>query len=297
MKVFLITLAVVVVIILGWKMMSPGKEQAPKRQAKVAVTDTITIDGSNTMVHLVTAWSQAYMKENPGIKIIVTGNGSGTGISSLIQGDIGICAASRPMKAEEIADAKKNGITPEKYAVAKDAISIIVNPQNKVKVLTMAQLKQLFTGAANDWKSLGGDANKVEILSRETSSGTYEYFLEHVLNKDDFAKSTRMMPATSSVITTVAADRGAIGYVGLGYAIEAAGKVSTVAIKKDAVSPAIEPTEASVLDGSYPISRDLYFYTAGEPVGAEKKFLDFCLSPEGQQLVEKVGFVALSVNK
>lgn len=293
MKVFLIVLAVVVVGILGWKMMSPGKDPAAEQPEKVAVTDTITIDGSNTMVHLVTEWSQAYMMEHPEVKIIVTGNGSGTGIASLIQGTIGICAASRPMKAEEIADAEKNGVTPEKLAVAKDAISIIVNPQNKVKELTMAQLKQLYIGAAKDWKSVGGDATQVEILSRETSSGTYEYFMEHVLNKEDFAKNTKMMSATSAVITTVAADKGAIGYVGLGYALEAADKVNTVAIKKDASSPAIAPSEASVLDGTYPISRDLYFYTAGTPSGALKSFLDFCLGEEGQQLVEKVGFVAI----
>ena len=295
-KKILLVLAVAIVAILVWKMTSSGSNDENVnlgRKGKTATTETINIDGSNTMVHLVTEWSQAYMLKHPEIKIIVTGNGSGTGLASLIQGNIHLCASSRPIKPKEVEDAKKKNIIPVEFAVAKDAISIIINPGNPLNELTMEQLKKLYTGSIADWKMLAGNNVKVQPLSRESSSGTYEYFMEHVLKKEDFAKRTMMLPATSGVISTVAADNGAIGYVGIGYAHEAADKVKIVAIKQDADSPAIAPSEKSVLDGSYPISRDLYFYADGNPTGAVKDFVDFCLSPEGQDLVEKAGFVAI----
>ncbi|MBZ0263347.1 phosphate ABC transporter substrate-binding protein, partial [bacterium] len=174
----------------------------------------LTIKGSDTMVHLVSSWAEEYMKIHPGIDISVTGGGSGTGVAALLNGTTDICAASRTMKSKEITLAEEKGMHPTKYVLARDGLAIVVNPDNPVSSLTMDQVKNIFTGAITNWKMVGGNDAEILILSRESNSGTFVFFQEHVLQKEDFAKSSRLMPATSAIIQSVSEDKTTIGYVG-----------------------------------------------------------------------------------
>lgn len=266
-----------------------------KPSAQKAGGNKITIVGSDTMVELTSNWAEAFHKANPAIDISVTGGGSGQGIRQLLDGAIPMCTASRPMKDEELAEATNaKGFTPVQHVMALDGIALIVNPSNKISEVSKPQLKSIFTGTVTDWKEVGVAPEKIELLSRENSSGTYQFFQEHVLENQDYAQSAKKMPATATIVRTVSVDKGAIGYVGLGYAANAAGKVKVLKVKADDKSPAIAPSEATVRDKSYPIARELYFYTHGEASGNVKKFIDFCLSPEGQAIVEKSGFVKVA---
>jgi len=253
----------------------------------------ITVKGSDTMVHLVSSWAEMFMKGNKGIDVSVTGGGSGTGIAALINGTTDICAASRKMKEKEIKLAEKRKITPVEHIVARDGIAVIINPVNPVKELTLDQLMKIFTGAYTNWNQVGGPDEKIIILSRESSSGTYVFFQEHVLQKNDYSQKARLMPATSAIIQSNSEDKWSIGYVGLGYALEAKDKVKMIAVKTDAESPAIMPSEETVKSGDYSISRPLQLYTIGEPTGKIKQFIDFCLGKEGQKIVRETGYVSL----
>jgi phosphate transport system substrate-binding protein len=243
---------------------------------------SLTVKGSDTMVNLSTAWAEAFMKANPGAQVIVAGGGSGIGISALINGTTDLANASRPMKDEE--KAKLPGY--KEFTVAMDCITIVVNPKNPVNELSFSQLAKIFTGEAKSWKEFGGPDKPINILSRESSSGTYAFFQEHVLGKKDYSKDAKLLPATNPIIEEVSTNDYAIGYVGLGYAVKAGSKVKVVGVKKDDKSPAVMPSEATVHDGSYPISRALYIYAAKEPTGIAKEFIDFCLSPDGQKIAQ-----------
>lgn len=249
---------------------------------------TIDIQGSDTMLNLATAWSEAFMDRNPGVDIAVQGGGSGTGIAALINGTVDFANASREMKDEEIAEAEGKGITPVETSVAIDGIAVVVNPENGVEELTMAQLGEIFRGEKTNWKDFGGEDQEIVILSRDSSSGTYEYFKEEVVAAEDenaeFAQSAKLLPSNQAIADEVAASDGAIGYIGLGYLTE---DVKVVAI--DGVKASVE----TATDGSYPISRYLYVYSNGEPGGIMAVFLEWVLSEEGQQLVADEGFVPL----
>jgi phosphate transport system substrate-binding protein len=247
----------------------------------------IQIKGSDTMVHLASSWAEEFMKENKGVQTAVTGGGSGTGIAALINGTTDICASSRDIKPEEIEQAKAKGVEPKEFTVARDGIAIVVNPESPVDDLTTEQLRQIYTGEATNWNQVGGPDAKITVLSRESSSGTYVFFQEHVLDKQDYAASVRLMPATSGIIQSVSQDEWTIGYVGLGYAEQAGGKVKVLRVD------GVEASEANVLDGSYPIARPLHLYTNGEPQGTVKKFVDFCLGEKGQAIVREQGYVTL----
>ncbi len=253
----------------------------------------ITIKGSDTMVHMVSNWAEQYMARHPGIQISVTGGGSGTGIAALLNKTTDIAAVSRPMKDKELAQAQKNGITPHEYSVANDGIVLVVNPDNPVNEITMAQLKKLYTGEITNWRDVGGPNAPVLLFSRESSSGTYGFFQEHVLEGGDFHEKTRLMPATSAIVESVAVDVAGIGYVGLGYAENAGDRVKIIAIKPSDDAPAIMPTSKTILSGEYPIARALHFYTAEQPPAAVGEFLDYVLGSEGQKVAEESGYVPI----
>jgi len=253
----------------------------------------ITIKGSDTMVHLISNWAEAFMKQQSGTEVSVTGGGSGTGIAALLNGTTDICAASRKIKDKELNLAIQKNIYPIEIAVATDGIAVVVNPNNPVKELTMRQLANIFTGQSLRWSDVGGPDEKIGVLSRESSSGTYVFFQEMVLNKQDFMQDAKLLPATSTIIQSVSSDKWSIGYVGLGYAVAAADKVNIVAIKADENSPAVMPSEKNVKSGEYPIARPLYLYLNGQPEGTLKDFVDFCLSAEGQKIVSQAGYVAI----
>ncbi|PKN62016.1 MAG: phosphate-binding protein [Deltaproteobacteria bacterium HGW-Deltaproteobacteria-15] len=256
---------------------------------------TIENKGSDTLVNLALAWAEEYMREHPEVRISVTGGGSGTGIASLMNGTADIANASRDMKAEEIREAKANGITPMEFVVARDAIAVVVNPSNPVSRLTIQQISDIYTGKIANWRELGGENRPIVLLSRESNSGTYVYVLENVIRMGDprskllFSPDTLLMPSSEGISTEVRQNPNAIGYDGLGYVTP---DQKVLAVARDAGRPYVLPSIATVNDGSYPISRPLYMYTAGEPGGQVKSFLDWLLGP-GQKQVTRLGFVPL----
>ena len=254
-----------------------------------ADSGTLTIKGSDTMVHLVTAWVEAYMKAHPNAQISVTGGGSGTGIAAMINGTADLCMASREVKSREQEQAKERGITFHEISVARDGIAVVVHPQNPVSDLTMDQLRQIFNGTLNNWNQVGGPDQSIQVLSRESNSGTYVFFNEQVLKKDDYGREVRLMPSSAAIVQSTSQDRWSIGYVGLGYAEGAVVKV--IGVKPDATGPAVHPSLDTVLDGSYPIARPLYLYTNGEPSGLVKAFADFVLLEDGQRIVQEIGYI------
>ena len=252
--------------------------------------------GSDTLVNLALAWAEQYRQVNPNVSIAVTGGGSGTGIAALINGTVDIANASRQMKEDEIEAAQANGIDPIEFTVAIDALAVIVHPDNPVSELTIDQLSDIFTGRVTNWKEAGGNDAPIIILSRETNSGTHVYFLEEVVrkgekdNKDIFAPQTLLMPSSVGITSELRRNPNAIGYDGLGYVTE---HEKVIAVAKDSNSPYIRPTVATGADGSYPIARGLYVYTAGEPTDAIAEYLTWIKGAEGQKIVAELGFVPL----
>jgi phosphate transport system substrate-binding protein len=252
----------------------------------------IQVKGSDTMVNLMSNMAEAYMKAHPDVSIAVTGGGSGTGIAALINGTTDICAASRMMKKEEIDQAQSRNVTPVETKIALDGISLMVNRKNPVSELTLEQLKNIYTGVYTNWSDVGGPNQPIIVLSRESNSGTYVFMQEHVLEKKDYASTVRLMPSTAAVAKSVTDDKWAIGYGGVAYAEHA--DVKTIHVKKTPDAPAVAPTDVTVHDGSYPISRPLFLYTNGAPTGVVKAFVDYCLSPEGQKIVEDTGYITIT---
>ena len=253
----------------------------------------ITIKGSDTMVHLTSSWAETFMKQNPDIEVSVTGGGSGTGIAALLNGTTDICAASRKIKNTELQLALQKNIHPHEIAVAKDGIAVVVHPDNPVNEMTLEQLSKIFTDKSYRWSNVGGPDEPIIVLSRESSSGTYVFFQEMVLKKQDYMQDAKLMPATSAIIQSVSTDKTAIGYVGLGYVLAANDKVKTIAVKADDNSPAVMPSDDTIKSGQYAIARPLFLYLNGEPQGTVKQFIDFCLSQEGQAVVKDTGYVAI----
>ena len=259
--------------------------------------NSIQIKGSDTMVNLGQAWAEKYMEKNPGDFIAVTGGGSGTGLSSLISGTCDIAASSRNIKEKEITLANQKGINPNEIKVALDGLAVVVNPANPVGKLTLDQLAGIFTGRLTNWKDVGGKDEKIVVLSREVNSGTHVYFKEHVLRKNDpnskeeFVPSALMLSSSQAIADEVAGNSSAIGYYGMGYI---SAKQKPVAIAKDEKSEYVESTIENVVNNKYPISRPLFLYTNGTPQGLVKKFVDFTLSKEGQDIVLATDFVPIN---
>ncbi len=287
--VALITVAGVATFIGCGGEQKPVEDTTPPQANPVA----ITITGSDTMVHLVNLWAEAYMKNNPNVLLTVNGGGSGVGIAALINGTTDIASASREMKQKELDNANAAGNEAFENKVALDGIAIVVHPSNPINELTIEQLKDIFTGKKTNWKDFGGPDKKISILSRESSSGTYQFFQEHVLNKENYAQSAKLMPATSSIIESVSQDATSIGYAGLGYATEVGPDVKIIKVKANANSQAVAPSEATVKDKSYPIARALYLYTKANSSTDVANFINFCLSPEGQAIVKEVGYITI----
>jgi len=256
--------------------------------------DFLQIKGSDTMVNLAQVWAEKYMSLNNKESISVTGGGSGTGISSLINGTCAIAMSSREIKEKEIALAKQKGVNPFEIKVALDGLAVVVNPKNPVSKLTVKQLADIFTGKVSNWKDLGGEDKKIVILSREVNSGTYVYFKEHILASAganaEFSNSALLLSSSQAIAEEVAGNTSAIGYFGMGY-ISAAQKA--VLIAKDNNSEYIAPVLENVVTGKYPISRPLFLYANGNPDGLTKKFIDFVLSAEGQKIVKETDFVPI----
>jgi phosphate transport system substrate-binding protein len=254
--------------------------------------ERVTIKGSDTMVILVQRWTEAY-PDKTATEFQVTGGGSGTGIAALINGTTDICASSRPIKKDEVAQLqKKFGYKGLEIRVAMDGLAIYVHKSNPVKQLSMAQVKDIFTGKITNWKQVGGNDQPILLYSRENNSGTYEFFKDFVLNKQDFAANAQHMAGTAALINAVSKDGNSIGFGGAAYAMN----VKALPIAKDPSAKAVIPTAATIHDGSYPISRFLYFYLNQKPAGSVKKFIDWVISSTGQKVVTEVGYYPIKRN-
>jgi len=254
--------------------------------------------GSDTIVNLALAWAERYQPEHPEVRISVTGGGSGTGIAALINDTVDIANASRKIKEEETAEAQANGVEPVEHIIARDAIAVIVNPENPVSQLTLKQISDIYSGKISNWSEVGGDDRPIVRLSRETNSGTHVYFLETVLrlgNSDDktlFSTDTLLLPSSEGIIAEVRQNPNAIGYDGLGYVPK---DLKMIAIAEEEGGAYVLPSIPTVNDKTYPIARDLYMYTNGEPTGIVKEYLDWVMGSEAQQIVAELGFVPASL--
>ena len=264
--------AIVMIAVLGFAFMP-----APKK---------ITVKGSDTMVILAQKWAEVYMKSHPQTVVQVTGGGSGTGISALINGSTDICNSSRPMKQSEMDKLK------DRYAsmgieipCAKDGVTIFLNESNPVKELTIKQLSNIFSGKTRNWKEVGGPDQDIKLYGRENSSGTYVFFKDNVV-KTDYAASCQTLPGTAAVVNAVSKDKFGIGYGGAAYA---AG-VKHCAVKKDDKSVAYVASAETIKSGQYPITRYLYMYLCNRPTGEIKAYIDWILGSEGQKLVTEIGY-------
>lgn len=272
-----------------------GQNTGGENQTPVVSETTIENKGSDTMVNLALAWAEEYMKQHPDVRLSVTGGGSGTGIAAMINGTVDIANASREMKQEEIDAAKKNGRAPQEFIVAQDAIAVVVHPSNPVNGLTMQQLADIYSGKITNWREVGGADRPIVLLSRESNSGTYVYFLENVIRRGDsksqllFSPETLLMPSSEGISAEVRQNPNAIGYDGLGYVTP---DQKMLGVAKNNASEFVLPSVESVNAGTYPISRPLYMYTAGEPQGAVKAYMDWVLQ-DGQTLISELGFVPL----
>ena len=262
--------------------------------AAFAHAGNITVKGSDTLVVLAQKWAEVYMSKNPAVKIQVTGGGSGVGLAALQNKQTDIADASRPIKpAERAACIKAFNATPREYKVCLDGLSVYVNTDNPLTELSVEQLGKVFTGKVKNWKDLGGADAPITVYSRENSSGTYEFFKEHILKGQDFTASAQTMPGTAALLQAVSKDKSGIGYGGAAYGQGA----KALKIKKDEASPAIEPTEENVLSGKYPIWRYLYNYLSPDKDKGEiAAYLNWIRSDEGQKIVKEVGYYPLPEN-
>lgn len=260
-----------------------------------AQRNMMQIKGSDTLVNLVQILAESYMAKNPRSPIAVLGGGSGTGIAALINGTCDIANHSRSMKEKEIRMAKDNGVTPHTFVIAVDGLSVILNENNAVSKLTMDQIGAMFRGEIKNWKEIGGPDKAISLYGRQSNSGTYVFFQEHVLGNQNYSADMKRMNGNAQIVEGVTADKSGIGYVGVGYVADAQGNVKKgikiLKVSKDANSEAFSPLNKAAVDsGEYPIARGLFQSTAGVPKGAVLDFLKFELSPEGQKIVEKEGF-------
>jgi phosphate transport system substrate-binding protein len=248
------------------------------------------------MVNLALAWAEAYAAQHPDVQLSVTGGGSGTGIAALINGTVDVANASRSIKAEEVSAAEANGVTPVEHVVARDAIAIVVHPSNPVDQLTIDQLSDIYQGNITNWRQVGGQDRPIVLLSRESNSGTHVYFMEQVVRRADkqdkalFSRDTLLLPSSEGISAEVRQNPNAIGYDGLGYVTP---DQKVIAVARHAGESYVLPTIESVNSGAYPIARDLYMYTAGQPNGVVADYLDWIMGDEAQDIVAELGFVPL----
>jgi len=252
---------------------------------------TIIAKGSDTLVILAQKWAEVYMAKHPETTIQVTGGGSGTGFAALQNQTTGLADASRTIKAKEIeACVRAFGRRPTEYKVCLDGLTVYVNPSNPVNELSVEQLGGIFTGRITRWKEVGGADTPITLYSRENSSGSYEFFKEHVLEGRDFAAAAQTMPGTAAVLQAIAKDPNGIGYGGAAYGTGA----KSLAVKKTAGAPAIMPTEETVVNGTYPIWRFLYIYVnPALDKGETAAYLNWIRSDEGQKVVKEIGYYPL----
>jgi phosphate transport system substrate-binding protein len=273
------------------------RPEVEEPQNGAAASYTIQNKGSDTLVNLALAWAERYQQIRPEVRLAVTGGGSGTGIAAILNGTVDIANASRQITIEELRSAEGQGIKPVEFIVSQDAIAVVVHLQNPIDQLTVQQVSDIYSGVINNWSEVGGEDRPVVRLSRETNSGTHVYFLEEVLRKGDpndrtlFSQDTLLLPSSEGITAEVKDNPNAIGYEGLGYITP---DMKVLAIARSAGDPFVMPSIETVNDDSYPIARDLYMYTLGEPSGVVADYMEWIFSAEAQQIVAELGFVPIN---
>ncbi len=252
------------------------------------------IKGSDTLLPLTQELAEQYLKEHPDAEVIVTGGGSGVGIAALPENTTDIAMASRRIKFGEKMKFAQTGLDAREVIVAYDALAVVVNPANPVARLTREQLEAIFRGKITNWKEVGGEDRRIVVYSRETSSGTYEFFKESVLDNKNYMSSILSMPATGAIIQSVRQTKGAIGYIGLAYLNR---YVKPLAVSYDGGGHFVSPSVGTAADGSYPIVRPLYYYYDAEKEAQVSPFISYVLSPEGQESVLEQGFVPVAAEE
>lgn len=273
------------------------RSQVDQPQGEGASTYTIQNKGSDTLVNLALAWAERYQQIRPEVRLAVSGGGSGTGIAAILNGTVDIANASRQISVEELRAAEQLGITPLEFVVSRDAIAVVAHLDNPVDQLTIQQVSDIYSGVIDNWSMVGGEDRPIVRLSRETNSGTHVYFLEEVLRQGDpddrtlFSQDTLLLPSSEGITAEVRDNPNAIGYEGLGYITY---EMKVLAIAQKAGEAYVMPTIETVNDNSYPIARDLYMYTPGEPDGTVAAYLEWIFSEEAQQIVAELGFVPVA---
>ena len=271
-------------------------DPSPTEGGDSTAVGNIENKGSDTIVNLALAWAEEYQDIHPGIRLSVTGGGSGTGIAALINGTVDIANASRQIKEEERENARANGSEPVEFVIARDAIAVIVHLDNPVDHLTLQQISDIYSGKIDNWSEVGGEDRPIVRLSRETNSGTHVYFLEEVIRlgqKDNttlFSRDTLLLPSSEGIGAEIRQNPNAIGYDGLGYVTE---EMKVIGVAPTAGDDFIFPSQETVNSGAYPIARDLYMYTNGQPQGIIAEYLAWILTPEAQEIVSELGFVPI----
>lgn len=272
---------------------APSQAAQPSADTAAAYIEN---KGSDTIVNLALAWAEKYQIDHPEIRISVTGGGSGTGIAALINGTVTIANASRKISADELTQATAKGINPVEHIIARDAIAVIVNPNNPVNQLSLQQISDIYSGKISNWQEVGGEDRPIVRLSRESNSGTHVYFLETVIrlgdkkNKTLFSMDTLLLPSSEGIINELRSNPNAIGYDGLGYVPK---DLKMIAVAKKDGEAFVLPSINTVNDKTYAVARDLYMYTAGEAEGATKDYLAWIISTQAQQIVADLGFVPI----
>ena len=259
----------------------------PLQETTAVKSQSISVKGSDTLLPLAQAEVEKFLNENPRKSVSVTGGGTGVGIAALIDKGVDIATASREMTTDEIKKANTNGINPLEHIIAYDGITVVVHPKNPISKLTFNQLQGIYNGSISNWKQVDGEDKQISVISRDTSSGTYADFKKDVLLGDEVRPDALTQATTGGIVTEVAHNQNAIGYIGFAYVDN-----SIKVLSLDKGNGSVLPTTQSILSGTYPLSRSLYFYTNGEPKeGLIKDFCDFVLSEKGQNIVSEVGFI------
>lgn len=257
----------------------------------VQAQDKLTLDGSTTVGPIAKAFAEYHMRQNPGTTITVSESGSGNGAKALLNGTCDIATLSRDLKETERKAMKEKGITPVQHVVAFDALPLMVHPSNKVKGLTVAQVRDIFTGKIKNWKDVGGSDLAIVLVSRDTNSGTYESFKDLVLAKDDkISEGAEYVGSNGAIRQRVQVTKGAIGYAGLGFVDR-----SVKALEINGVVPCTE----TVRNKTYPLARPLFMFTNGDPKAESlsARFLGLALTDKGQEIIEEIGFIPVEVKK
>ncbi|SMG33382.1 phosphate ABC transporter substrate-binding protein [Dethiosulfovibrio salsuginis] len=249
-----------------------------------AFANNLVLNGSTTVLPIAQSAAEKFMEANPDVSVTVSGGGSGNGIKAIIDGTTDVANASRFIKNSEVKAAVENGAYPVPFAVAMDALLPVVHPSNPVKDISIDQLCKIYKGEITNWKEVGGENARIAVVGRDTSSGTYEVWDEKVMHKERVTPRALVVASNGAMVQTVAKNKLALGYIGVGYVDDS---VKTLSVE------GIEGNMKTVLDGQFPVSRYLYMFTRGWPEGNALKFINFVLSDAGQEIVGKTGYIPL----